>query len=91
MRRDSRQKGMGSPLENFYKFVSGCLETISRDLEKVLVAATESEQNVNLGHYCVARLDSLSGFLQHQRTPSWSNIVAERPILSRSLFPLLVV
>lgn len=87
MRRDSRQKGMGSPLENFYEFVSGYLETISRDLERVLVGVTESEQNVHLGHYCVARLDSLSGFLWHQRTPSWSNVVAERAVFSKITIP----
>ena len=91
MRRDSRQKGMGSPLKNFYEFVSGYLETVSRDLGKVLVDVAKNEQNVHLGHYCVAPLDSLSGFLWHQRTPSWSNIVAERAVFSRSLSPLLVV
>lgn len=60
-------------------------------LGKVLVGVPESERNVHLGRHCVAYLDSLSGFLWHQRTPSWSNIVAERAGFSRSPSPLLVV
>lgn len=66
--RDSKWKSMGSPLENFYEFLSGYLETIFRDLRKgVSRCGWEWIECACMSLLCDS-LNSLSGIMWHQRT-----------------------